>query len=107
MVRPLAQPDVFTAIVDPTRRRLVHLLLGGDRSVTDLARDFAISVPAISQHLRLLREVGLVEVRQSGRKRFYRLHPKALQPVHDWVAVYQKFWDERFDALERHLKENE
>ena len=59
MLRPLAQPDVFTAIADPTRRRLVDLLLGGDRSVTDLAREFAISVRAISQELRLLREVGL------------------------------------------------
>jgi DNA-binding transcriptional ArsR family regulator len=106
MVRPLAQRDVFTAIADPTRRRLVDLLRAGDRSVTDLARDFAISVPAISQHLRMLREVGLVKVRPAGRQRFYRLLPKALEPVHDWVAEYQEFWTERFDALEKHLKDD-
>ena len=107
MVRPLAQPDVFTAIADPTRRRLVDLLREGDRSVTDLARDFAVSVAAISQHLRVLREVGVVKVEQSGRQRFYRLQPEALQPVHAWVAVYRQFWEERFDALDRHLKENQ
>jgi DNA-binding transcriptional ArsR family regulator len=106
MVRPLAQPDVFTAIADPTRRRMVDLLHEGDRSVTDLASEFAVSIAAISQHLRVLREVGLVKVRQAGRQRFYRLRPEALKAVHDWVAVYQEFWDERFNALERHLKEN-
>ena len=107
MVRPLAHPDVFTAIADPTRRKLVELLRAGDRSVTELASDFAVSIPAISQHLRVLREVGLVKVRQAGRQRFYHLHARALQPVHEWVAVYEEFWRERFDALERHLKENE
>jgi DNA-binding transcriptional ArsR family regulator len=106
MVRPLAHPDVFTAIADPTRRRVVDLLREGDRSVTDLASEFAVSIAAISQHLRVLREVGLVKVRQVGRKRFYRLRPAGLRAVHDWVTVYQEFWGERFDALEKHLKEN-
>lgn len=105
MARPVAQPDVFTAIADPTRRRLVDLLGEAERSVTELAGYFAVSVPAISQHLRILREVGLVVVEQVGRQRFYRLQPHALRDVHDWVAVYRRFWDERFDALEKHLKE--
>jgi DNA-binding transcriptional ArsR family regulator len=106
MVRPLAHPDVFTAIADPSRRRVIDLLGEGDRSVSDLASEFAVSIAAISQHLRVLREVGLVKVRQVGRKRFYRLRPAGLKVVHDWVAVYQEFWNERFNALERHLKEN-
>jgi DNA-binding transcriptional ArsR family regulator len=106
MVRPVAQPDVFSAIADPTRRRLVDLLSTADRNVTELAGHFAVSIPAISQHLRMLREVGLVVVRPVGRERFYRLQPKALRQVHDWVAVYRRFWDERLDALEKHLREN-
>jgi DNA-binding transcriptional ArsR family regulator len=106
MVRPLAQPDVFTAIADPTRRRLVELLREGDKSVTELASEFASSVAAISQHLRMLREVGLVKVKQVGRQRFYRLRAEALRPVDEWVAVYRKFWEERFDALDKHLEEN-
>jgi DNA-binding transcriptional ArsR family regulator len=105
MARPVAQPDVFTAIADPTRRRLVDLLGEGDRNVTELAGYFAVSIAAISQHLRILREVGLVVVEQVGRQRFYRLQPHALRDVHDWVAVYRRFWDERLDALEKHLKE--
>ncbi len=59
--------------------------------MTELANGFAVSIPAISQHLRVLREVGLVKVRQAGRQRFYRLHAKALQPVHEWVVVYEEF----------------
>jgi DNA-binding transcriptional ArsR family regulator len=105
MARPVAHPDIFTAIADPTRRRLVELLGEGDRSVSDLAGYFAVSIPAISQHLRTLRDVGLVVVEQVGRQRFYRLQPQALRAVYDWVAVYQRFWDERLDALEKHLKE--
>jgi DNA-binding transcriptional ArsR family regulator len=100
-------PDIFTAIADPTRRRLVDLLREGERNVTELAREFAVSVPAISQHLRLLREVGLVRVQQDGRKRLYRLHAEALQPVDEWVALYRQFWEERFEALDKHLKEDE
>jgi DNA-binding transcriptional ArsR family regulator len=105
MARPQAQPDIFTAIADPTRRRLVDLLGDGDRSVTDLASRFKVSIPAISQHLKMLREIGLVHVEQVGRQRFYRLQPSALRVVHDWVAVYRPFWEERLDALEKHLKE--
>jgi DNA-binding transcriptional ArsR family regulator len=105
MARPVARSDVFTAIADPTRRRLVDLLGERDRTVTDLASSFAVSIPAISQHLRLLREVDLVTVRPSGRERFYRLRPEALEAVYDWVVVYRQFWAERLDALEKHLKE--
>jgi DNA-binding transcriptional ArsR family regulator len=105
MARPVAQPDVFTAIADPTRRRLVDLLGTADRNVSELAGHFAVSIAAISQHLRILRDVGLVVVEQAGRQRIYRLQPGALRDVHDWVAVYRRFWDERFDALEKHLKE--
>jgi DNA-binding transcriptional ArsR family regulator len=84
----------------------MDLLGAGDRNVTDLAGFFAVSIPAISQHLRILREVGLVEVQQVGRQRVYRLKSDALRNVYDWVAVYRRFWDERLDALEKHLKEN-
>jgi DNA-binding transcriptional ArsR family regulator len=106
MSRRLANTDVFSAIADPTRRRLLDLLGGGDQSVNSLAGNFEVSVSAISQHLRLLREVGLVTVHRSGRERWYRLDAKPLRRVVDWVAHYERFWEEKLDALGEHLERN-
>ena len=103
MSRRPATSDVFLAIADPTRRRLLELLANGERSVNDLAEPFDMSLAAVSQHLRTLREAGLVSQRCDGRHRFYGLTPERLKEIADWVAAYEHFWSGRLDALGRHL----
>ena len=98
-----SQPEVFQAIADPTRRALLDLLRGGERPVKSLVEHFAISQPAISQHLRVLREARLVSERRVGRQRLYRLQGEALAQVADWLAHYEEFWKTKLAALERHL----
>jgi DNA-binding transcriptional ArsR family regulator len=103
----LATEDVFTAIAHPVRRRLLDLLVGGEQPVNRLAMPFKMSRPAISQHLRILLDVGLVSERRSGRERRYRLHPEGLRQIREWLATYDRFWQERLAALGDHLdKEN-
>jgi DNA-binding transcriptional ArsR family regulator len=106
MSRHLATTDVFYVIADPTRRRLLDLLDGGDQSVNSLARKFDVTVSAVSQHLRLLRQVGLVTVQRSGRERWYRLNAEPLRQVAEWVGHYQRFWQAKLDALGEHLERN-
>jgi DNA-binding transcriptional ArsR family regulator len=95
--------DVFGAISNPARRRMIDLLAGGDRSVNTLAGHFAMSRPAVSQHLRVLLDAGLVTERRHGRERRYRAVPARLRPVHDWLAIYARFWDDRLQRLKDHL----
>lgn len=97
--------DVFRAIADPTRRGLLDGLLAGEASVGVLASAFDLSLPAVSQHLRVLREVGLVTEQRVGRERRYRIRPEPLREVVDWVSRYERFWEDRLDALGRHLEE--
>lgn len=85
--------DVFQAVADPTRRALLALLRDSERSVSELLQPFAMSQPAISQHLRILREAGLVEVRQAGRQRLYRLRAERLEAVYNWAAEYRQVVD--------------
>jgi len=99
--------DVYLAIADPTRRRLLDLLGPGERPVHVLAAGFRMSRPAISQHLRILRRVGLVEVRRDGREHRYRLRAERLREVFDWVAHYQAFWSEKLAALGHYLDRQE
>jgi DNA-binding transcriptional ArsR family regulator len=99
----LATEDVFTAIAHPVRRRLLDLLLAGEQPVNRLAMPFEMSRPAISQHLRVLRDVGLVSERRSGRERRYRLRPDGLRQVREWLATYDRFWQQRLVALGDHL----
>jgi DNA-binding transcriptional ArsR family regulator len=94
-----AAHDVFHALGDPTRRKLLDLLAQGEQPVHRLARRFRVTRPAISQHLRVLREARLVREARVGRERRYRLHAAALREVHDWVSKYEAFWDARLDAL--------
>jgi DNA-binding transcriptional ArsR family regulator len=100
----MAATDVFHAIADPTRRQMLDLLAQGEASVTRIVGAFDISQPSISGHLQILREVGLVAVRRDGRQRLYRLSPQPLRDVADWVAHYDKFWDEKLDKLGQHLE---
>jgi DNA-binding transcriptional ArsR family regulator len=105
MSRRSATKDVFHAIADPTRRRILDLLGSGEQPVSDLAHQFDVTLSAISQHLGILREVGLIEARQAGRERLYRLNATALKEVSDWVGHYERFWRERLAALGDHLED--
>jgi DNA-binding transcriptional ArsR family regulator len=102
--RPI-QSDIFQAIADPTRRRILDLLSGGELALTELARQFPVTLSAVSQHMRVPREAGLVTVRQAGRDRLYRLNPEPLQGVSDWVGRYERFWRKKLDALGEELEE--
>jgi DNA-binding transcriptional ArsR family regulator len=95
----LAQSTVFHAVADPTRRAVLDLLSAGERAVNDLLAHFRMTQPALSQHLRILRDAGLVENRRDGRRRLYRLRPAPLREVYDWAAHYQRFWTDRLDRL--------
>jgi DNA-binding transcriptional ArsR family regulator len=92
------------AIADPTRRRIVELLAQGDRTAGELVAEFDMSAPAISQHLKVLREAGLVTVRAEGQSRVQMLNPEGLREVEDWLAKTRAFWSRRLDALERELR---
>ena len=97
------QPDVFTAISHRARRQVLDLLTGAERSVGDIAAHFEMSRPAVSQHLRVLLDAGLVTEQRHGRERRYRLVSERLGPVRDWIALYERFWDDRLQRLQRQL----
>jgi DNA-binding transcriptional ArsR family regulator len=98
--------EVFCAVADPTRRALLDLLAQGEEPVNSLAERFAMSRPAISQHLAILLRARLVRARRVGRERRYRLRPKPLEQIYDWVAVYERFWTEKLGALGEHLRKH-
>jgi DNA-binding transcriptional ArsR family regulator len=97
------EPGVFGAISHPARRRMLDLLADGDRPVNAIAENFEMSRPAVSQHLRVLLDAGLVTEQRHGRERRYHLVPDRLGPVRDWLAHYERFWDDNFTRLRRHL----
>ncbi|QDU40847.1 Transcriptional repressor SdpR [Maioricimonas rarisocia] len=97
------EQDVFGAISHPARRRMLDLLVEGDRSVKGIAGHFEMSRPAVSQHLRILLDAGLVSEKRQGRERHYRLVPEQLAPVREWIAHYEQFWDDRLQRLQQHL----
>ncbi|WP_349260426.1 metalloregulator ArsR/SmtB family transcription factor [Baekduia sp.] len=97
--------DVFGALAEPRRRQIVDLLADGERSVNDLVEATGLAQPQVSKHLRVLREVGVVGVREEGRRRLYSLHGPALKPIHDWVAGFAALWAERYEALDAVLED--
>ena len=99
--------EVFEALADPTRRRIVELLARREHSAGEVAAEFDVSRPAVSRHLRVLRESGVVEVRDVAQRRIYRLDPETLRRAEEWLAHYRGFWEERLDHLERHLEKGE
>lgn len=105
MARAATTTDVFNAVAEPRRRQIVDLLAGREESVNDLVRRLGLAQPQVSKHLRVLREVGLVEVREVGRQRLYSLRAESLRPIHDWVKSYERSWSEAFDRLDTVLKE--
>jgi DNA-binding transcriptional ArsR family regulator len=94
---------VFGAISHPARRRMLDLLVEDDRSVNAIAGHFRMSRPAVSQHLRILLDAGLVTEQRHGRERRYHLVPERLGPVRDWIAHYERFWDDRLRRLQNQL----
>jgi DNA-binding transcriptional ArsR family regulator len=105
MARAATTADAFNAVAEPRRRELLDVLAGGERPVTDLVRALGLGQPQVSKHLRVLREVGAVDVRDEGRQRLYRLNGRALKPIHDWVKAYERTWSERFDRLDDVLED--
>ena len=95
--------QTFTALSEPSRRRLLAGLLDGERTVSYLVEQTGLSQPAVSKHLRVLRDAGLVTVRPDGQRRLYRLEAEPLAELDAWLEPYRKFWMTRLDALERHL----
>jgi len=105
MARAATTTDAFNAVAEPRRRQILDLLAAGERPVNDLVAALGIAQPQVSKHLRVLREVGAVEVREDGRQRLYRLNGAALKPIHDWVKNYEQLWSERFDEFDLVLEE--
>ena len=110
MARAATTADAFNAIAEPRRRQILDVLAGGERPVNDLVLELSLAQPQVSKHLRVLREVGAVEMREAGRQRLYRLRGEALKPIHEWVRNYERSWNERFEQLDSvldDLKEDE
>src|SRR3954452_22965896 len=105
MARAATTADAFNAVAEPRRREILDLLAGGERPVNDLVGPLALTQPQVSKHLRVLREVGAVDVREDGRRRLYRVNGHALKPIHDWVSSYERSWSERFDELDGVLED--
>jgi DNA-binding transcriptional ArsR family regulator len=100
MARAATTADAFNAVAEPRRRQILDVLAGGERPVNELVRALGLAQPQVSKHLRVLRQVGAVDVRDEGRQRLYRLNGHALKPIHDWVKNYERTWSERFDELD-------
>ena len=105
MARAATTTDAFNAVAEPRRRAILDLLAAGEQPVNDLVRALGLSQPQVSKHLRVLREVGAVDVREEGRQRLYSVNGHALKPIHDWVKAYERSWSERFDQLDVVLDE--
>lgn len=101
----MASATTFDVLAEPTRRRILDLLLDRERSVGDLVKRLKLSQPGVSKHLRVLRDAGLVSVRTEAQRRIYEVRPKPLAEAAEWLEPYRRLWAERLDALERHLDE--
>jgi DNA-binding transcriptional ArsR family regulator len=107
MARAATTADTFNAVAEPRRRQILDVLADGERPVNDLVEELGLAQPQVSKHLRVLREVGAVDVREEGRQRLYSINGLALKPIHDWVQNYEQLWTGRFDALDAVLDDLE
>ena len=105
MARAATTTDAFNAVAEPRRREILDVLAGGECPVNDLVEAVGLGQPQVSKHLRVLREVGAVHVRDAGRHRLYRIDGRALKPIHDWVSGFERLWAERFDELDDILED--
>jgi len=101
----MATATTFDVLAEPTRRRILDLLLDRERPVGELVKGLKMSQPGVSKHLRVLREAGLVSVRTDAQRRIYGIRPEPLEEVAEWLEPYRRRWGDRLDALERHLDE--
>jgi DNA-binding transcriptional ArsR family regulator len=97
--------DVFQAIADPTRRKIINMIAHQPLNLNSVAEQFHVSRPAISKHIKILTECGLIVVRQQGRERYCEAKLQQLNQVSDWVEQYKQFWNAKFDSLENYLEE--
>ena len=104
MARAATTSDAFNAIAEPRRRDILTLLRSGERAVADLAGELEMTQPQASKHLRVLREVGLVEVRGAGKQRLYGLDARGLRTIHEWTGGFERFWDASFDRLDAYVQ---
>ena len=100
MARTATTADAFNAVAEPRRRQILDVLATGEKPVNELVARLGVAQPQVSKHLRVLREVGVVDVREDGRRRLYRLNGAALKPIHDWIQGYEQLWTDRFDKLD-------
>ena len=107
MARAATTTDAFNAVAEPRRRQILEVLAAGERPVGDLVVALGLAQPLVSKHLRVLREVGLVRVREEGRQRLYRLDGRQLQPIHEWVRGFASTWEQRFDRMDEVLRDLE
>jgi DNA-binding transcriptional ArsR family regulator len=105
MARAATTTDAFNAVAEPRRRQILEILAAGERPVNDLVAALGMAQPLVSKHLRVLREVGLVHVREEGRQRMYRLNGQPLQPIHEWVRGFAWTWERRFERMDEVLQE--
>jgi DNA-binding transcriptional ArsR family regulator len=105
VARSSTTSDVFNAIAEAHRREILDALIGGEKAVGTIVNDLSMSQPQVSKHLRVLSEVGLVRCRAEGRRRLYRLEPARLRPFHEWLAKYERAWNDRLDRLDDYLNE--
>jgi DNA-binding transcriptional ArsR family regulator len=105
MARAATTTDAFNAVAEPRRRQILDLLAQGELPVNDLVGLLGLAQPQVSKHLRVLREVDLVRVRDEGRQRLYRLNAEPLRPLYDWLSKYEQAWNERFDLMDTILAE--
>jgi DNA-binding transcriptional ArsR family regulator len=105
MARAATTTDAFNAVAEPRRRQILDELASREMPVNDLVQRLGLAQPQVSKHLRVLKEVGLVDVRSDGRQRLYRLRGAALKPIHDWVKGYEESWSAAFESLDAVLEE--
>jgi DNA-binding transcriptional ArsR family regulator len=105
VARSSTTSDVFNAIAEAHRREILDALITGEKAVGVIVNDLSMSQPQVSKHLRVLSEVGLVRCRAEGRRRLYRLEPARLGPLHEWLAKYERAWNDRLDRLDDYLQE--
>lgn len=104
MARAATTSDAFNAVAEPRRRAILDALAAGEHSVNELVEVLGLAQPQVSKHLRVLHDVALVEVRDAGRQRLYRLNGRALKPIFDWVSDYEQTWNDRFELLDEVLE---
>jgi DNA-binding transcriptional ArsR family regulator len=105
VARASTTSDVFNAVAEVSRREILDTLAAGEKAVGTIVNDVSMSQPQVSKHLRVLSEVGLVRSRAEGRRRLYRLEPARLRPFHEWLAKYERAWNDRLDRVDDYLQE--